>query len=35
MREQSQTLDIEQSRTVIPERRKKENSLTITMGWDG
>ena len=34
MREQSQTLDIKQSRTVIPERRGKK-SLTITsgLGW--
>ena len=34
MREQSQTLDIKQSRTVIPERRG-EKSLTITsgLGW--
>ena len=33
MREQSQTVDIKQSRTVIPERRGKK-SLTITIGLD-
>ena len=34
MREQSQTVDIKQSRTVIPERRGEESlTITIGLGW--
>ena len=33
MREQSQALDIKQSRTVIPERRGKKVLKLLGLGW--